>query len=93
MSTTSSELLSIMSVRLAMIESGVTKPHSTVATATRLLVERLNALAPDEAVQIAYTENPLHAKYIRQSTGEILAELKAPNDIQPFAPADGFAAR
>lgn len=80
MSTTSSELLNIMSVRLAMVESGVTNPHPAVATATRHLVARLNELAPDEAVQIAYTENPLHAMYIRQSTGEVLAEFKAPND-------------
>lgn len=81
MSTTSSELLSIMSVRLSMIESGVTIPHPVVVGATRLLVERLNALPPGEAVQIAYSENPLHAKYIRQSSGEVLAEIQLPHDI------------
>ena len=79
MSTTASELLNIMSVRLSLLDSGVTKPHPVVAAATRLLVERLDALPPDEAIQITYTEHPLHAQYIRQSTGEVLAELRLPD--------------
>lgn len=80
MSTTSSELLKIMSMRLAMLESGVTNPHPSAAAATRLLVERLSSLPHDEAVQIACTEDPLHARYIRTSTGEVLAEISLPND-------------
>ena len=61
MTMTSSELLNIMSVRLSMIESSATNPHPVVVDATRLLVERLNALPPGEAVEISYTENTLHA--------------------------------
>jgi len=80
MSTAASELLNVMLARLSMHESGVTKPHPAVAAATRRLVERLDALLPDEAVKITYTEHPLHAQYIRQSTGEVLAELRLPDD-------------
>lgn len=68
-----------MSVRLSMIESGATNPHPVVAAATRLLVDHLKALPPDEAVQITYAANTMHAKYIRQSTGEVLAELEVFN--------------
>lgn len=69
-----------MSVRLSMLDSGIAKPHPMVAAATRLLVVRLGALSPDEAIEIACTQKPLHAKYIRQSTGEVLAELQLSNE-------------
>jgi len=80
MSTTARALLNIMSVRLSMLESGVTKPHSVVAEATRQLVKRLSLLTPDEVIQVTYTESPLHVQYIQQSSGEVLAEWRQPDD-------------
>lgn len=80
MSTTSRELLNIMSVRLAMLESGVTKPHPVVAAATRLLVERLSLLPPDEVIEVTYTESPLHVQYTKQNSGEVLSEWLQPDD-------------
>lgn len=58
MSTTAEALLNIMSVRLAMQESGTTKPQPAVAQATRQLVQKLAALAPSERVDISYTVLP-----------------------------------
>lgn len=80
MSNTSFELLKTMRVRLSMIESGLTSPDETVATATKLLVQRLSELPADEAIQVTYTESPLHARYIREGTGEVLAEFRLPSD-------------
>jgi len=80
MSTTSSELLSIMSLRLSMLRSGVTRPLPVVAAETELLVERLSALAADEEIRIVCTDDPLFAQYIRSSTGEVLAEIRLPNE-------------
>jgi hypothetical protein len=79
-STTAKALLDIMKVRLSMLEQGTIEPSSAVAAATRQLVERLAALPNDEAIQIEYTREPLHAKYIRMSTNEVLAELGQQSD-------------
>jgi hypothetical protein len=75
MSTTAEALLNIMFVRLAMQEAGTTKPHPSAALATRQLVEKLSALAPSEVVEVSYTLEPLHARYVRIQTGEVLAEI------------------
>lgn len=75
MSTTAEALLNIMSVRIVMQESGMTKPHSAVVIATQQLVQKLAALAPSESVEISYTLEPLHARYVRSQTGEVLAEI------------------
>lgn len=80
MSTTSSELLRIMSLRLSMIRSGMTRPLPVVAAATELLVERLSALAADEEILVVCTKDPLFAQYIRSSTGEMLAEIRLSNE-------------
>lgn len=75
MSATAEALLNIMSVRLAMEESGTTKPHPPASRATRQLVQKLAALAPDENVDISYNLGPFHATYVRRQTGEVLAEI------------------
>lgn len=75
MSTTAEALLNIMSVRLSIQVSGRTKPHPSVALATRELVQKLSALAPGERVEISYTLEPLHVRYVRSQTGEVLAEI------------------
>lgn len=75
MSTTAEALLNIMSVRLSMQEAGTTKPHPSVVLATRQLVEKLSVLAPSESVEISYTLEPFHARYVRIQTGEVLAEI------------------
>lgn len=75
MSTTAEALLNIMSVRLAMQESGTTKPQPAVAQATRQFVQELAVLAPSERVDISYTVQPFHATYVRGETGEVLAEI------------------
>jgi len=80
MSTTVGELLRTMSIRLSMIDDGVTNPHPAVTAATRLLVDRLSALPADEGIQVASFESPLLARYIRASTGDVLAEIRLPND-------------
>lgn len=80
MSTTARQLLNIMSVRLSMLESSTTNADQVVALATKQLVERLALLAPDEPVEVTYTVNPLHVKYLRQSSGEVLAEWQKTGD-------------
>jgi len=78
MSTTAKELLSIMTVRLKMQESGVTSPAQSVKDATRQLVTQLAHLAPEEEIDVAVVQSdPLHARYIRSKTGQVLAELHA----------------
>ncbi|KIF83301.1 hypothetical protein TSA66_24655 [Noviherbaspirillum autotrophicum] len=59
-----------------MQEDGITRPSPTVVQATRKLVERLATLSPDEQIEIEYTNPPLYVRYIRHSTGEILAEIR-----------------
>lgn len=75
MSTTAEALLNIMSVRLAIQESERTQPHPSVAFATRQLVQKLSALEPGERVELSYTLEPLHVRYVRSQTGEVLAEI------------------
>jgi hypothetical protein len=75
MTTTAEELLNIMSVRLSMQEDGITKPRPSVVLATKQLVEKLSVLSPTEGVEITYTLEPFHARYIRSQTGEVLAEI------------------
>jgi len=75
MSTSVGALRNIMTVRLAMQDSGTTKPHPSVVKATRQLIEKLAVLDPTESVEISYIVEPFHVKYIRAQTGEILAEI------------------
>lgn len=75
MSTTAEALLNVMAIRLVMQESGTTKPHASVVRATQQLVEKLAALAPSEKVDISYSLEPLHVRYVRSRTGEVLAEI------------------
>lgn len=69
-----------MTIRLSMLEEGVIRPSPVVVAATRQLVERLSTLPKDEPIQIEYTKEPLYAKYIRESTNEVLAELREQGD-------------
>jgi hypothetical protein len=75
MAATVKDLLNIMQVRLSNQEEGLTRPHLAVAKATTQLVERLAAIPPNEQIEIDYASDPLRARYIRQSTGELLAEV------------------
>jgi hypothetical protein len=75
MTTTAASLLNVMRIRLSMCDSGTIAPPSVVVEATRALVDELGILDPEEEVEIAYSENPFHAQYIRRKTGKILAEF------------------
>jgi hypothetical protein len=75
MSMAAGELLNCMSVRLAMQEAGTTKPHPSAALATRQLVKKLSVLAPSESVDIFYTLEPFHARYVRSKPGKCLRKF------------------
>jgi len=68
-------LLDVMKFRLSMCDSGRITPSAEVIKATRILVNELNALDSQEEIEITYSTNPFHAKYIRLSTGVVLAEF------------------
>lgn len=74
--TTAKALLNIMSVRLAMYNDGTIHPAKIIADLTKDLVQRLDKLEPTEDIEIRiFSEDPLHARYIRTRTGEVLAEI------------------
>ncbi|NJA08196.1 hypothetical protein HC024_21035 [Methylococcaceae bacterium WWC4] len=76
MSAIAKDLLQIMTVRLKMQEAGITSPSQSVRDATKQLVAKLEAVAPDEEIEVAIINNdPLYAKYIRTKTGQVLAEI------------------
>lgn len=78
MSTTAKQLLSIMTVRLGMQEDGVTNPPQSIKDATRQLVANLHLLSPEEKIDIVIvTTDPIHAKYVRIETGQVLAEVRS----------------
>ncbi len=74
MSANAGELLEIMMVRLKMQNDGTTNPSDSAKAATRNLVERLSCINPSEDITIICSK-PVLAKYVRTSTGEVLAEL------------------
>ena len=77
MSTTDARsLLNIMKVRESMHDDGVTHPHPAVRAATRQLVSKLSVIAPDERIELSCNMSPLHARYARELTGEVLAEIQ-----------------
>lgn len=63
-----------------MLEQGITKPLPSVAVATRQLVERLSAIPPDERIRIEYTTEPFLGRYIRDSSNDLLAEIRQVED-------------
>ena len=76
MSTTAKELLNIMTVRLKMQEDGITSPVASVKVATKQLVAQLESLLPEEKIDVVVVkEVPLHARYIRTKTGQVLAVI------------------
>lgn len=76
MSTTAQALLNIMTVRLKMQEDGTISTARSVKDATRQLVSQLVPLSPEEDIEVLVVErDPLHARYIRTKTGQILAEI------------------
>lgn len=76
MSTTAKELLNIMTVRLKMQEDGITSPGASVKVATEQLVAQLEPLSPEEQIDVVVVkEVPLHARYIRAKTGQVLAVI------------------
>jgi len=68
------ELFETMKVRLKMQEDGLTNPSESVKFATRELVDKLAKIDPTESFEVSSGENSI-AKYIRSSTGEVLAEI------------------
>ena len=66
-----------------MQDDGITQPHPAVRSATRQLVSRLSVIEPDERIEVSCEVDPLHARYIRVQTGEVLAEIQVD---QPEAP-------
>jgi len=68
------ELLRTMRVRLEMQREGITNPPDNVKAATRALVEKLSGIDASEEIEVTYAGNLL-ARYIRASTGEVLAEI------------------
>lgn len=77
MSTTDARsLLNIMKVRESMHDDGVTHPHPAVRAATRQLVSKLSVIAPDERIEVSCEMSPFHARYVRELTGEVLAEIQ-----------------
>jgi hypothetical protein len=77
MSTTDvRSLLNIMKVRESLQDDGITPPHPAVRAATRQLVSRLSVIEPEERIEVSCEVNPLHARYIRALTGEVLAEIQ-----------------
>ena len=80
MITTAKELLSIMTVRLKMQEKGITSPVASVKAATKELVAQLGPLSPEEEIDVVVVqESPLHARYVRTKTGQVLAEVHGQN--------------
>jgi DNA-binding HxlR family transcriptional regulator len=74
--TTAKALLHIMSVRLALYNDGTIHPEKIIAHLTKDLVQRLEKLEPTEGIEIRiFSEDPLHAQYVRTRTGEVLAEI------------------
>jgi hypothetical protein len=71
MPTNAGSLLNIMKVRL---ETKRAVPSALAAF--QMLIDKLLALDPAEAVEVqVVSPQPLHARYVRVSTGEVLAEL------------------
>ena len=76
MSTTAQALLDVMTTRLRMQENGVTNPPQSIRNVTKSLVSQLAALPPDDPIQVVVLrKKPLHAQYIQERTGFILAEI------------------
>ena len=59
-----------------MHDDGVTCPHPAVRAATRQLVSKLSVIAPDERIEVSCEMSPFHARYVRELTGEVLAEIQ-----------------
>tara|TARA_R110002167_G_scaffold364954_3_gene588273 strand:- start:147 stop:380 length:234 start_codon:yes stop_codon:yes gene_type:complete len=74
MTANAGELFETMKTRLKMQEEGITDPANSVKAATRELVEKLSVIDPSESIEIEISGNT-KAKYIRASTGEILAKI------------------
>ena len=67
-----------MTARLKMQDEGIASPLQSVKDATRQLVSQLALLAPEEEIDIVVVEKqPLHARYVRAKTGQVLAEIHA----------------
>jgi len=81
MSTKAGELLEIMAIRPGMQEDGVTTPSPSVKRATKALVKNLTPLNPEEEITIV-SGSGIETKYVRASTGEVLAEKKE-DDTEP----------
>ena len=84
MSTTDARsLLNIMKVRKSMQDDGITHPHPAVRAATLELVSKLSLIEPRERIEVSCELNPLHARYIRELTGEVLAEIQIDEPTDP----------
>jgi len=74
MSANAGELFETMKYRLQMQNEGITNPPSSVKAATEVLVEKLASIDATESIEVSFG-NGTKVKYIRSSTGEVLAEI------------------
>jgi len=74
MSANAGELFETMKVRLKMQEDGLTNLSDSVKFATKALVEKLATIDSSESIEVNFGRASI-AKYIRSSTGEVLAEI------------------
>lgn len=75
MSARAGELLDIMTIRLGMQRDGITNPSASVKRATHDLVEKLTPLGPKEKIKVVCGPG-IETKYIRASTGDVLATIE-----------------
>lgn len=77
MSAKAGDLLNIMDLRLRIQQDRDTNPAEAIKVATKLLVEKLSKIDPNEDIVInAVNSNGVFAQYIRKKTGVVLAELR-----------------
>lgn len=75
MMTTAGALLVVMSLRLALQQSGVTRPTPSFQQATLALVQELRSVDPNESIKVVVDTARKRATYVRVSTDEVLAEM------------------
>jgi len=78
MMTTAGALLVMLSVRLALQQSGVTRPPPEQQQATRDLVRKLSDVGADESIEVVVDTTRKVCAYVRVSTEEVLVEFALP---------------
>ena len=79
MRPTARALLAVMSLRLALQDSGVARATPSLQQATLHVVAKLAEVNPEESIDVVFDENRQRCTYVRMSTDEVLAEMSLPN--------------